>query len=62
MCHVVYTDSFFPFSGIYWIEIGFVKTADKLFSISIQFQFLPIFSISLGKIRPEKLTFSLCFP
>lgn len=39
------------FSGFHMIEISFVETADNLFSISIQFQFLSILSISVRKSR-----------
>lgn len=39
------------FSGFHMIEIGFVKTADNLFSISVRFQFLSILSISVRKSR-----------
>ena len=44
------------FSGFCMIEIGFVKTADNFISISIQFQFLSIHSVSISKNGPEKLT------
>ena len=44
------------FSGFSMIEIGFVKTADIFISVSIQFQFLSIHSISISKTGSEKLT------
>ena len=44
------------FSGFCMIEISFVKTADNFISISIQFQFLSIYLISIRKSGPEKLT------